>query len=45
MFSKGPEGRFLRFAEEGRSEFEDLERPLKSSGRVLCHLRSGENVL
>lgn len=45
MFSKVPEGPFLIFAEEERSEFEDLERPLKSSGRVLCHLRSGENVV
>lgn len=42
MFSRVPEGRF--FVEE-RSEFEDFERPLKSSGRVLCHFRSEESVL
>lgn len=42
MFPRVPEERFFV---ERRSEFEDFEQPLKSSGRVLCHFRSGESVL
>lgn len=45
MFSNEPDGRFRRLIDEGRSGAVDFGRPVKSSGRVLCHFRSGENEL